>query len=161
MHLPCLWYMNRHSIAKAFAIGLFCTWLPLPLQSVCAALLAVALRANLPLSVALVFITNPITIPPMFYFAYELGASIVGHPPQGYNFELSLEWLMTGLTFIWKPLLLGCLILACISSALGYYGIHAIWRLHVWQSWKERRKRRLQAKQKKHSAESTNKADSS
>ena len=146
LHLPCLWHFNRRNVASAFAIGLFCMWLPIPFQSIIAALLAVFFRANLPLSVALVFITNPVTIPPMFYFAYELGASILGSSVQAYNFTLSLDWLTKGFALIWKPFLLGCLILAVMSALLGYYGIHGLWRLHVLQHLKERRERRARKK---------------
>jgi len=62
---PNLWHFNRHSIAKAF-------------QSVFAATSALLFKANIAISVALVFITNPITIPPLFYFAYQLGNLVLG-----------------------------------------------------------------------------------
>ena len=146
LHLPCLWHFNRHNVSIAFAIGLFCMWIPIPFQSILAALLAVFFRANLPLSVALVFITNPITMPPMLYAAYKLGALIVGSPTDGFNFEASLHWLTHGLVLIWKPFLLGILLMATASSLLGYYGIHFLWRMHILQHLKERRERRLRAK---------------
>ncbi|EIJ36164.1 DUF2062 domain-containing protein [Thiothrix nivea] len=149
LDMPCLWHLNRRSVSAAFAIGLFCMWLPIPFQSLLAALLAVVFRANLPLSVVLVFITNPITMPPMLYFAYELGAAIVGKPPNDFNFHASLDWLMNGLVLIWKPFLLGIFLMAIISSIAGYYGIHLLWRMHVLQHWKNRRERRLQARQHK------------
>ncbi|MBU0653959.1 MAG: DUF2062 domain-containing protein [Gammaproteobacteria bacterium] len=142
LHLPHLWHLNRRNVAAAFAIGLFCMWIPIPFQSIIAAMLAVFFRANLPLSVTLVFVTNPITMPPMLYFAYELGAAIVGHPPAGFNFELSLEWLQHGFLLIWKPFLLGISLMAVLSSLLGYYGIHWLWRLHILQHLKERRARK-------------------
>jgi hypothetical protein len=133
-------------VAKAFAIGLFCMWLPIPFQSILAAILAVFFRANLPLTVVLVFITNPITMPPMLYAAYELGAMIIGHPSTGFNFEPSLEWLKNGLILIWKPFFLGLTVMAVISSLLGYYGVHLLWRLHLLQHLKERRARKLRPK---------------
>lgn len=142
LYLPCLWYLNRHNVATAFAIGLFCMWIPFPFQSLIAAVLAVFFRANLPLAVVLVFITNPITMPPMLYGAYLLGAAILGDPSTGFNFEPSLDWLMNGLILIWKPFLLGMFLLAVVSSLIGYYGIHLLWRLHLLQRIKERRARK-------------------
>ncbi len=142
LHLPYLWHLNRRNVASAFAIGLFCMWIPIPFQSIIAALLAVFFRANLPLAVVLVFVTNPVTMPPMLYGAYLVGAAIVGHPPAGFNFEPSLDWLMNGLILIWKPFLLGIFITAVLSSLVGYYGVHLLWRLHMLKHLKERRERK-------------------
>ena len=142
LHLPCLWHLNRHNVASAFAIGLFAMWLPIPAQSVLAALLAVFFRANLPISVALVFVTNPVTTPPMLYAAYVLGAAIVGHPSTGFNFEPSLDWLMNGLILIWKPFLLGIFLMAGISAVVSYYGVNLLWRLHLLRHLHIRRARR-------------------
>ncbi|MEB4589550.1 DUF2062 domain-containing protein [Candidatus Thiothrix sp. Deng01] len=149
LYLPCLWHLNRRNVAAAFAIGLFCMWIPIPFQSLLAAILAVFFRANLPLSVALVFVTNPVTMPPMLYAAYKLGVFLLGGPDAGFNFQASLEWLTHGLVLIWKPFLLGIILMAVCSSLLGYYGVHLLWRLHVLQHWKNRCERRSQKRQLK------------
>lgn len=149
IHQPGLWHMNRHSVAKAFAIGLFCTWIPIPLQTVIAALLAIYYRAHLPISVALVFVTNPVTIPPMFYFAYKLGSMMLGMEPQSVPMDLSWEWLTTTLGQIWQPLLFGCLILAILSSIAGYLFIHVIWRKNTRKRWQDRKEARDIRKAKK------------
>lgn len=146
---PYLWHMNRNSVARAFAIGLFCTWLPIPLQTLFAALLAVYYRAHLPISVALVFITNPVTIPPMFYFAYKLGSVVLGVELQTVPMDLGWEWFSTTLGQIWQPLLFGCLMLGIISSALGYFTIHSIWRRSIRRRWKDRKEARVAHKEKK------------
>jgi len=146
---PYLWHMNRNSVARAFSIGLFCTWLPIPLQTLFAALLAIYYRAHLPLSVALVFITNPITIPPMFYFAYKLGSVVLGVELQTVPMDLGWEWFSTTLGQIWQPLLFGCLMLGIISSALGYFTIHSIWRKNIRRRWKDRKEARAARKAKK------------
>ncbi len=149
IHQPYLWHMNRNSVAKAFAIGLFCMWLPIPLQTVVAALLAIYYRAHLPLSVALVFITNPVTIPPMFYFAYKLGGMILGIDPQTVSMNLGWHWFTTTLGQIWKPLLFGCFMLGIISSAVGYFTIHSIWRQSIRRRWKDRKEAREARKAKR------------
>lgn len=149
IHNPSVWHMNRHSVAKAFAIGLFCTWLPMPLQTVLAGFLAIFFRAHLPLSVVLVFITNPVTIPPMFYFAYKLGSFLLGIEPQSVPMDLSWEWFTTTLGQIWQPLLFGSLIMAVFSSMLGYLSIYIIWRKSIRKRWKDRHDAREARREKR------------
>ncbi len=73
-HDPNLWHLNRHSVSRAMAAGLFAAFIPMPMQMLLAAGLAVWIRSNLPSSVGLVWLTNPITMPPVFYCTYKLGA---------------------------------------------------------------------------------------
>jgi len=148
IHQPNLWHMNRHSVSKAFAIGLFCGWLPMPMQTVLAAILAIYFRANIPLSVVLVFITNPITIPPMFYFSYKLGSLMLGMDPQPVPMDLGWEWFKTTLGEIWQPLLFGSLIMGIISSIAGYFTINMIWRKSIRRRWKDRKEAREARKAK-------------
>jgi len=131
LHDPDLWHLNRRSVAGAFAVGLFCAWMPIPFQMVLSAGAAILFRANLPLSIVLVWITNPFTIPPMFYFAYLVGTWIVGAPEAHFAFELTFDWLMNELSGIWLPFLVGCLTVASVSAMLGYTFITGIWRYSV------------------------------
>jgi len=145
LHDPNLWHLNRRSVSIAVAIGLFVAWIPTPGQMAIAAITALYLRGNLPISVALVWITNPITMPPMFYFAYRVGLLFMGNPAPDKDFEFSVDNLMSGLGDIWAPFLLGCLIVGTIFSTAGYYGTQKFWRYHVNKMWAER-KERLKAK---------------
>ncbi|MCU7916929.1 MAG: DUF2062 domain-containing protein [Candidatus Thiodiazotropha sp. (ex Epidulcina cf. delphinae)] len=143
LHDANLWHLNRHSASGAFAVGLFMAFIPLPFQMVLAAAAAIFFRVNLPLSVCLVWITNPITIPPMFFFAYLVGTWVIGAPAQAEPFQFSLEWLRNGgLEEIWTPLLVGSLICASISALLGYSLILWIWRWRAIEKWKMRRLRK-------------------
>lgn len=146
LHDPNIWHLTRSSVSKAFFIGLFVAFMPIPAQMAVAALVAVLARANLPLSVALVWITNPVTMPPIFYLAYRLGALLLGVPHGAFHFELSLEWLGGGLLAIWQPFLLGCLVLGLFAGLLGATLIRVIWRLQVIHRW---RKRRLRIQQRR------------
>ncbi len=139
LYNPNLWVLNRRSASGAFAVGLFMCFVPLPSQMIMAAGLAIMFGVNLPLSVALVWISNPVTMPIMFYLAYKLGAWVMHIPAQPFHFELSWEYLVSQMSTIGPPFLLGCAICAVIFSALGYFGIRALWRYSVVRSWQKRK----------------------
>jgi uncharacterized protein (DUF2062 family) len=141
LHETNLWHLNRHSVAKAFAVGLFCAWIPLPMQMVFAAVGAIYFAANIPLSVALVWVTNPITMPPLYYFAYRVGLLFTNSPVTEQSSDFSVGNVLSELGEVWQPFLLGCLILGVISSAVGYFGIQYFWRAHITKKWAEREKR--------------------
>lgn len=136
---PNLWHLNRRSAAGAFAVGLFVMYLPPLGQMLMAAAGAIAFRVNLPISVALVWITNPVTIPPMYYFAYLVGSWILGVPAQTFHVGHWLEWHnWLGLL---APMTVGCLVCATICSALGYLAIQAIWRWSLLRQIRTRKAR--------------------
>lgn len=148
---PNLWHMNRRSVAGAFGVGMFMAAIPVPFQMLLAAAGAIVFRVNLPISVGLVWITNPVTMIPMFYFAYLVGAFVMGKPPAISQDELQLSWswIVGQLEHIGGPFLLGCLILGVGGAMLGYFGIHLFWRLNVARQWRERKQaRHWRAKQK-------------
>lgn len=140
---PSLWHLNKRSFSGAFVVGLFCAFIPVPFQMVVAAAGAVWARVNLPVSVALVWITNPLTMPPIFYFAYHVGTWTLDTPPSEVEFNLSIEWLKTELGVIWEPFLLGCLICGIVAGALGYILARLLWRYLVIKSWNKRRQSRI------------------
>jgi uncharacterized protein (DUF2062 family) len=143
LHDPNLWHVNRRSAAGAFAVGLFMMYMPPFGQALMAAGAAMVFRVNLPISVALVFITNPITIPPMFYFAYLLGALVLGQAVAPFDLDFWVEprnWLS-----ILSPLALGCLLCAIACSVIGYFGVRLAWRWHVVRHLERRRARRQAA----------------
>jgi uncharacterized protein (DUF2062 family) len=137
-----LWHLNRYSASMAFLVGLFVAFLPIPGQSVVAAVGAVLLRCNLPLSVGLVFVTNPFTMPPLFFMAYKIGALIIGVPVEQMEFEFSSYWLGNSLNSVWKPFLLGCLICGLFFGCVGYVTVSQLWRLHVVRHWQRRKRLR-------------------
>ena len=139
---PDLWHLSRSSVAWAVSIGLFMAWVPAPFQMVLAAGAAILARCNLPLSVALVWASNPVTVAPLFYAAHKLGGWMLDRPPGDFRIELSLRWLFEELGKVWEPLLLGCLMLGLASALLGQAVIRLVWRAHTMASWRDRRLRR-------------------
>jgi uncharacterized protein (DUF2062 family) len=143
VYSPYLWHLNRYSASMAFFVGLFLAFVPVPGQMLLAALGAVLLRCNLPLSVALVWITNPLTVPAIFYIAYSVGALLIDVPVKDVQFELTLAWFQSGLQQVWKPLVVGCLLCGLFFGSLGYFIINMLWRMRVAAAWRKRRAERV------------------
>ena len=141
LYNPNLWCLNRRSAAGAFAVGLFMAFVPLPSQMIMAAGLAIVCGVNLPVSVALVWISNPITMPVLFYCAYKVGAFAMNMPTESLHFELSADYFMHQMSTIGPPFLLGSLICGLVSAMIGYFGIRGLWRYSVVRSWQQRRLR--------------------
>ena len=84
-------------------------------------------------------LANPLTIAPMYVAAYAVGCFLLGVPPQGVAFEMSWTWLTTALAPIWRPLLLGCLVLGLSAATVGYLLLGGMWRLSLVLKYRERK----------------------
>lgn len=143
---PNLWHMNRRSIANGALVGMFCALLPIPFQMFPAALLAIACRANLPLSIALVWLTNPLTAVPVWYGTYQLGAWLLGTQATWQMQDGSVEavWSSMWANFgqVYVPLMVGSLVVGALLGALSWFAVHQLWRAHARRAWRRRQKRR-------------------
>jgi len=137
---PCYWSLNRKSVTRAFAVGLFIACSPFPLHPVIAAVAALALRVNVPVAVATVFINNPITMVPIYFVAYRLGCTLLGVPAEPFDFHLTQDWLINHLLPVWRPFLLGCFVLGLLASLTGYIVLGLLWHLSLVLQY-HRRKR--------------------
>lgn len=128
---PGIWHINRRSVSGAIALGIFCAFMPMPFQMLLAALGAILFRVNILIAVPTVWISNPITIPPLFYFCYQVGVWLLDAKSEHFHFELSFAWLANESSLIWQPFLLGCFVVGSISALLGYGVIRLLWRYHI------------------------------
>ena len=140
---PNLWHLNRRSVALAFFIGILVAFIPIPFQMVVSACLALIVQCNLPVSVALVWITNPVTMPIMWYTTYKIGCFILQTPVATHTgFHVSLEWLTAEFSRIWLPLYLGSFLTGLFFAIISYIGIRLFWRWHIVRAWRQRQKSR-------------------
>ncbi|MCU0733912.1 MAG: DUF2062 domain-containing protein [Methylotetracoccus sp.] len=142
LHRPNLWHLNRRSVSRAFAIGFWAMYTPpLPWQQILAAALAIYFNANLPVAVALVWITNPLTWAPMYYVAYWVGTLIMGQSSFGFN-EFSASFTIEKVWELGAPFLVGCFTLMNLGGLIGYFGIQYLWRKSAIHHWELRKVRR-------------------
>ena len=126
-----LWHLERQSVARGVAAGLFMGLLMPVAQIVFAVAASVLVRGNVPVSAACTLVTNPLTVPPIYYAAYQIGEQVL---PEA----MDLTWLMTDATnwlgqgLNWAvthgtPLMTGLLMLATASAIVGFAGVHLLW----------------------------------
>ncbi|MBK5007176.1 DUF2062 domain-containing protein [Pseudomonas sp. S32] len=141
LHDPNLWHLNRHSVARAMGVGLFAALIPLPLQMLLAAALAIPVRANLPIAVSLVWLTNPLTMPPVFFVTYMTGAWLLQVPPRTLPEELTFEWITDQLATVWQPFLLGSVVCGVVLGVAAYFTTLLYWRWWIGRQWRRRKGR--------------------
>jgi uncharacterized protein (DUF2062 family) len=145
---PNLWHLNRRSVPGAVAIGLFCGMIPGPVQMLSSLLCAIPLRSNIPLAMAITWYTNPFTIVPIYFIAYEFGRLLLG-PEGSHSGFASVEWQWS-LSGMWqwaqslgKPLGVGLVALAITLALVGYFASRVAWRFYVINAWRNRKQRNL------------------
>ncbi|MFZ5755502.1 MAG: DUF2062 domain-containing protein [Pseudomonadota bacterium] len=150
---PNLWHLNRRCVANGALIGLICALLPVPFQMLPAAMLAILFRANIPLSIFLVWLTNPLTAVPVWYGTYLLGSLLLGMEPDWQVRDSSFEemwnsmWANFGQIYI--PMLVGSLLSGVVLGVAAWLAVHYLWQANVRHHWAQRKARRA-AKRDQH-----------
>lgn len=135
---PKLWHLNRRSVAGAVALGLFIGWLPIPMQMLVAALLATVLRVHVPVSVVLVWFSNPITFPALLYAAWCVGSILLGYGMIASPLSMNISELWHMALNDWPIILFGSIFCATVFAVIGFFLTNAIWRFVAVRKWRKR-----------------------
>jgi hypothetical protein len=143
---PELWRFTRRSVPRGVALGVFSAFIIPVGQIFLAAFLALPARANVPLSAAVTFITNPFTLPFWLVVANRVGAFMLridAATAQVASAKVNTSWWfyivdafqVAGVTVV------GFLVLAVVGASIGYLVSSAIWRFMVARKRAKRLKR--------------------
>lgn len=136
---PSLWHLNRRSVPRALALGLFVAFILPVAQFALAALLAVPIRANVPMAAAATLVTNPLTTPAIYFAAYEFGALLL-HRDLDLGMSAFADRFGETILAVSGPIALGLSIFAIMSAVLGYVVGTLVWRLRLVRRWESRRR---------------------
>lgn len=140
---PELWRFTRRSVPRGVALGMV-TGIMIPVAQIFfSALLALPFRANIPTASLTTFLTNPLTTPPLWAFAYWVGrkilhfdATVPGQPIATHVANDSwLNWLWSEAG---PSLITGLVTITIVASILGYVASAVGWRLWIARKWRRR-----------------------
>ena len=130
--------VNRKMVSRAILVGLFIAMIPMPMQMLAVILIAPFFRFNVPIGVSLVWITNPFTMPVIYYIEYITGNFLLMREGIS-NIELTMQWFTDNIGSIFVPLYVGTLFYSVVLSVGGYYLVNWLWILSVEAANKKRK----------------------
>ncbi|MBC2666499.1 DUF2062 domain-containing protein [Novosphingobium flavum] len=140
-----LWRMNRRSVPRGVALGLFVGVMIPFAHFIVAIFVAVFVRANIPAAMAATFIGFPVIYVGIVAVAYRIGEwllhldAMTGIQPIGETMQQTgTDDLLKHLTGAGLDTAFGLLVIATVLSVLGYVLASVLWR---WWVARKRRQR--------------------
>jgi hypothetical protein len=118
--------VNRKMVSRAMLVGFFIAFIPMPLQMVAVVAVLPFFKFNALIGIAIVWITNPITMPMIYYIEYLTGNVLLMRDGIE-GIEITLEWFSTHIDDIFIPLYTGALFYSTISAVFFYYLVNWLW----------------------------------
>lgn len=127
---------NRKSVTTALFLGIFIGLIPMPFQMLLVVAMIPFFKFNVPLALSMVWLSNPITMPFMYFVEYKTGVFLLGLEPL--SVELTLEWFDMHLKEIFIPLYTGTLFYCVTLSPFIAFSVNWLW-IHSVKQEKRRK----------------------
>ena len=146
---PSLWRFNRRSVPRGVALGLLVgIFFLIPgVQIAGVALLALPVRATIPIGAAMTFLSMPATTPFIVAGSVYIGNAMLGLHADVERFQTLIasragvsEWVSWLLSDAAPAMLFGLFVISVVSAAIGYLLASWFWRWNIARKWKRRAK---------------------
>jgi uncharacterized protein (DUF2062 family) len=144
---PALWRFTRRSVPRGVALGLLVgIFLLIPgVQIAGVALLALPVRANIPLGAAMTFLSMPLTTPLILIGSAYIGGADATHLMAILEAKMAWwpklvelsYWLLSDAA---PAMLFGLLVISVVSAVVGYVIAASFWRWRIASKWRRRSK---------------------
>ncbi len=124
--------INRKSISRGVFWGLLFGFIPMPFQMLAVLAVTPFMKFNVPIAFSMVWLSNPVTMPFMYYMEYKTGLFLLGRDSLS-DIQLTLEWFQNHWDDIVVPLYVGTLPYSLLVSSLFYFLINFLWIRSVKQ----------------------------
>lgn len=137
-NLPKTYFaINRRMVTQGVGIGLFWAFIPMPMQMVAVIAMTPFVKFNVPIAISMVWLSNPLTMPPMYYMEYLTGNFLLGREGIS-DIELTLEWFSANIEAIFLPLYVGTAFYSIVVTGVIYILLNRLWIRCVYQAKDER-----------------------
>lgn len=128
--------MSRRVLARGVAVGLFVALTPtFGFQTALMLAGCVAVRASFPAAFVVSWVSNPITVAPLYFAFNAVGDAVFGDPVRA---ALDLGGLLGEATQETILIALGSLLIAIPAAVAGYGLFLWSWRVLAWRRWRAR-----------------------
>lgn len=121
--------VNRKMISKGVLIGLFIAFIPMPMQMLAVVSVMPFTKFNVPIAIAMCWLSNPFTMPAMYYMEYLTGSFLLDMEIS--PVEVSLNWFIDNIDNVFIPLYVGTAFYSVFGSILGYFLVNLLWRISI------------------------------
>ena len=118
--------INRRSVSRGLLIGIFIGFIPMPFQMIAVLAVLPFLKFNVPIAFSMVWLSNPVTMPFMYYIEYLTGNWLLMRE-ETIAVELTMEWFQSHWDEIVVPLYVGALFFSVTVSSAVYYLATHLW----------------------------------
>lgn len=130
-----VWKPTQHTLSGGMAVGMFITLQLLPIQTPAAIILAAIFRVNIPIAIALCWVSNPVTVPFMAWLEYAIGKWVLAlytTVPTS-PFPTHLPESMVDAWIVLKEhapvMLVGGIILGAVVALISYIATWSCWEI--------------------------------
>jgi uncharacterized protein (DUF2062 family) len=132
-----VWRPTQHTLAGGMAVGSFITLQLLPIQMPVATILAAIFRVNIPIALALCWVSNPFTLPLLIPLEYAVGKwflalyTTVPSTPFPDHLPESMVDAWVVLKEHAPVMLIGGIVLGAICSLVSYVATWGVWEYGI------------------------------
>jgi uncharacterized protein len=146
---PSLWRFTRRSVPRGVALGLLIgIFFLIPgVQIAGVALLALPVRANIPIGAAMTFLSMPATTPFILLASVYIGNAMLGFHADMSRIQMLIDshapisaWLNWLASDAAPAMLFGLFVISVVSASIGYVLASWFWRWRVVSKWRRRSK---------------------
>jgi len=117
---------HRRAITRGLSIGAFWALIPMPMQMAGVMAVTPFVKFNVPLAIAVVWLSNPITYPIMFYVEYITGNFLLQQNGVE-HIEMTMQWFKDNWDIIASALYTGAFFYAIVVNAFMYAFTNYLW----------------------------------